>query len=170
MSEPRIPNRTHRDHTDGDDIAQVEEADLDGVASERDGRPSRVRHLARLALGGALVLAGVGHLTFLRKDFQVQVPDTVTEATGFSRDEVVLMSGVAEIGLGAALAVLGRGRRDRRRLGVIAALFFAAVFPGNLAQWVNRRSAFGLDTDGKRAARLLGQPLLIAWALWSTRR
>jgi len=33
---------------------------------------------------------------------------------------------------------------------------------------VHHRDAFGLDTDTKRALRLIGQPLLIAWALWST--
>jgi len=34
---------------------------------------------------------------------------------------------------------------------------------------VEHRDAFGLDTDRKRALRLLGQPVLVAWALASTR-
>jgi len=42
------------------------------------------------------------------------------------------------------------------------------IFPGNIAQLVERRNAFGLDTDAKRAARLLFQPLLVAWALAAT--
>jgi hypothetical protein len=42
------------------------------------------------------------------------------------------------------------------------------VFPGNLSQWLNRRSAFGLDTDNKRFAHLFFQPALIYWALKST--
>jgi uncharacterized membrane protein len=157
-----------------DDTTDLETYDdgagADNAAEGAGERPSGLRRLARIALGVALVGAGIGHLTFARRDFRAQVPHGVTEATGFSEDQIVLMSGIAEIGLGGALAVLGRGRRDRRRLGVVAALFFAAVFPGNVAQWVNRRDGFGLDTDDKRALRLLGQPLLIAWALWSTRR
>ncbi|WP_156613500.1 hypothetical protein [Mycobacterium sp. 852002-51961_SCH5331710] len=42
------------------------------------------------------------------------------------------------------------------------------VFPGNIAQYVNKRDGFGLDTDTKRFVRLLFQPVLVAWALWST--
>ncbi|WBU37610.1 DoxX family protein [Homoserinibacter sp. YIM 151385] len=122
---------------------------------------SRSRGAARVLLGGMLAFAGIAHLTVARKDFQAQVPPWVPA----DEDDVVLLSGAAEIALGGALVALPR---ERRRLGWIAALFFAAVFPGNIAQWAERRDAFGLDTDRKRAVRLLGQPLLIAWALWST--
>lgn len=52
--------------------------------------------------------------------------------------------------------------------GWVAALFFVLVFPGNIAQLTNHRDAFGLDTDLARSIRLLFQPVLIAWALWST--
>ena len=41
------------------------------------------------------------------------------------------------------------------------------VFPGNVSQFVTGTDAFGLDTDGARAVRLLFQPLLVAWAIWS---
>lgn len=123
---------------------------------------SKLQTAARLALGGALVFAGVGHLTFARQEFRAQVPEWVP----FDVDTTVLASGVAEIGLGAALAVLPT---ERRRVGVVAAGFFAAVFPGNVSQYLHRRDGFGLDTDRKRAIRLVFQPLLIAWALWSTR-
>lgn len=44
------------------------------------------------------------------------------------------------------------------------------VFPGNIAQYVERKDGFGLDTDRKRALRLLGQPVLVAWALAATRK
>ncbi|WP_233493644.1 DoxX family protein [Desertihabitans brevis] len=47
-------------------------------------------------------------------------------------------------------------------------MFFVAIFPGNLAQLNRHQDAFGLDTDRKRIARLFGQPVLIAWALWCT--
>ncbi|MGA9651351.1 MAG: hypothetical protein WBQ90_17535, partial [Pedobacter sp.] len=54
-------------------------------------------------------------------------------------------------------------------MGLMAASMFVADFPGNIAQYSNRRSAFGLDTDAKRLARLFFQPVLIYWALKSTR-
>lgn len=126
--------------------------------------PSRRRTVGRVLLGGMLVLAGTGHLTFARKAFRAQVPPWVPVDV----DTTVLASGVVEIGLGTALLAAPPGRR--RLVGIVAALFFAAVFPGNLSQFAERRDAFGLDTDGKRFARLFGQPLLIALALWSTRR
>lgn len=122
-----------------------------------------MRSFLRVLLGLFLVFAGVSHLTFAREDFRAQVPESLPLDT----DAVVLGSGVAEIGLGSALLLAPRSAR--RRVGTIAAWFFVAVFPGNVAQWLNRRSAFGLDTDAKRIGRLFGQPLLIAAALWSTR-
>ena len=80
-------------------------------------------------------------------------------------DGVVMASGGVEIMLGAGLALL---TRDRVLVGRLIAAFFVAVFPGNIAQYVNKRDGFGLDSDGKRFVRLLFQPLLMAWAVWST--
>ncbi|GAB6902383.1 DoxX family protein [Kineosporia succinea] len=121
--------------------------------------------LAQAALGGALVYAGVSHLTVARQEFQAQVPSWFP----VDPDLVVVGSGVVEIGLGAAL--LGTWRQPARsRLGMVAAAFFVAVFPGNIAQYTEHRDAFGLDTDTKRAVRLAFQPLLVAWALRATRR
>ncbi len=51
-----------------------------------------------------------------------------------------------------------------------AAAFFVAVFPGNIAQFVEHRDAFGLDSDAKRFVRLLFQPALVAWAIGATDR
>ncbi|WP_144759654.1 hypothetical protein [Curtobacterium sp. 9128] len=121
-----------------------------------------MRSFVRVLLGLALVFAGTSHLTFARQDFRAQVPDSLPLDT----DTTVLASGVAEIGLGSALVLAARRRRF---VGTVVALFFVAVFPGNIAQWLNRRDAFGLDSDEKRIARLFGQPLLVAAALWSTR-
>lgn len=116
--------------------------------------------LARLALGAMLVFAGTSHLTFARREFRAQVPPWVPMDT----DDVVLLSGAAEIALGAALAGFPK---ERRRVGGLAAAFFTAIFPGNVSQYRNRVDGFGLDTDAKRAARLAGQPLLVAWALYA---
>jgi hypothetical protein len=77
---------------------------------------------------------------------------------------VVLASGVVEIALGLALISLQR----RREVGIATALFFIAIFPGNISQFVNEIDAFGLDSDRARAIRLIFQPLLVLWALWST--
>ncbi|MEJ8284665.1 hypothetical protein [Curtobacterium citreum] len=122
-----------------------------------------MRSFLRVLLGLALVFAGTSHLIFARKEFTAQVPEFVP----LSEDTTVLASGVAEITLGSALVLAPKPAR--RFVGSAAALFFTVIFPGNLSQWVNRRDAFGLDSDEKRVARLFGQPLLIAAALWSTR-
>jgi uncharacterized membrane protein len=53
-------------------------------------------------------------------------------------------------------------------VGLIVAIFFILIFPGNINQYVNGIDAFGLDTDQKRLIRLFFQPLLVVWALWST--
>ncbi|MCJ1703068.1 MULTISPECIES: hypothetical protein [unclassified Rathayibacter] len=119
------------------------------------------RTIARILLGLVLVFAGTGHLTFARRSFQAQVPPWLP----FDADFVVLASGVVEIALGLALLLL---RRRRVLVGIVVAAFFVAVFPGNVSQLVTRTSAFGLETDAARAIRLVFQPLLVLWALWST--
>lgn len=121
-----------------------------------------IRHAARLALGVALTFAGISHLTAARVTFQAQVPTWLP----FDADFVVVASGIVEIVLGAALIALPR---FKRWIGLIVALFFVAIFPGNINQWVNGIDAFGLDSDSARFIRLFFQPLLVVWALWSTR-
>jgi uncharacterized membrane protein len=123
------------------------------------------RGIGQAALGAVLLTAGIGHLTRARKEFQAQVPSWIPA----DPDAVVVGSGIIEIGLGTALVATWK-QPARRRLGAIAAAFFVAVFPGNVTQLVERRDAFGLDTDRKRALRLLGQPVLVAWALAVTRK
>ena len=56
----------------------------------------------------------------------------------------------------------------KKNVGKIAAAFFIGVFPGNVAQFIHKRSAFGLNTDVKRFTRLLFQPVLVYWAAKST--
>ena len=108
-----------------------------------------------------LGFAGVSHLTVAREEFQAQVPKFVP----LDADLVVVASGIVEITLGAALILLARRRVP---VGWVVALFFIAVFPGNIAQWLHARDGFGLDTDSKRLVRLFFQPALIAVTLWST--
>ena len=117
--------------------------------------------IARVALGAALVFAGVAHLTTARNEFQAQVPDWVKLDKNF----VVVASGIVEITLGAALVFI---RRRRALVGLAAGLFFIAIFPGNISQYVDGHDAFGLNSDAARRNRLFFQPVLVAWAWWST--
>lgn len=121
-----------------------------------------LRTIGRLLLGAALVFAGLSHLTTQRLEFQAQVPPWLP----LDADFVVVASGVVEIVLGLALLVAWR--RVRPLVGLSVALFFVVIFPGNIAQWLEGRDAFGLDTDTARFVRLFFQPVLVAWALWAT--
>ncbi|KUL23178.1 DoxX family protein [Actinoplanes awajinensis] len=114
-------------------------------------------------LGAFLTFAGVSHLTVAREEFQAQVPSWFPLDTDF----VVLASGAVEIGLGVALLSVWK-QPARGIVGATAAAFFVAVFPGNIAQYVEHKDGFGLDTDTKRAVRLAFQPALVAWALGAT--
>lgn len=122
---------------------------------------SAPRRIARLLLGAVLLFAGIAHISFARHTFRAQVPTWLP----MDADFVVLASGVVEIALGAALLLLARWRVP---LGWLTAVFFVLVFPGNLNQFLTHADAFGLDSDRSRAIRLLFQPLLVVWALWST--
>jgi len=119
-----------------------------------------VRAALRWLLGGVLVFAGIGHLTTRRREFQAQVPGWFP----IDEDVVVIASGIVEIALGVALVALAR---HRVVVGTIVALFFVAIFPGNIAQWTEGVDAFGLDTDAQRFVRLMFQPVLVVWALGS---
>ena len=119
------------------------------------------KNVARIALGIALIYAGVGHFTFSRQEFQAQVPTWVP----LSPDFVVLASGFVEITLGLSLVFL---IKYKRQVGLLTALFFIVIFPGNISQYVNGVDAFGLDTDQARLTRLFFQPVLVLWAFWAT--
>lgn len=117
--------------------------------------------IGRIVLGSFMTFAGIGHLTFAREEFQAQVPPWLP----LPPDVTVLASGAVEIALGASMVVM---TKRRAVVGLLLAAFFVAVFPGNIAQWVHHRDAFGLNSDRARLVRLFFQPVLIAWALWST--
>lgn len=124
-------------------------------------RPSALQTVARWLLGAAMLVAGTGHLTTQRQEFQAQVPTWLP----LEKDFVVLASGVVELGFGAALLALPR---QRVTVGWLLAAFFVLIFPGNVSQYVSRQDAFGLNSDRARLIRLFFQPVLVAWALWST--
>ena len=127
----------------------------------RQGLLRSLRAVSQVALGVVLVSAGVSHLTVSRVEFQAQVPTWLP----LDPDFVVISSGIVEILLGLALITLWP---LRKRVGLGTALFFVAIFPGNINQLVNGIDAFGLNSDSARATRLLFQPVLVLWALWST--
>ena len=120
-----------------------------------------IQNLARIALGFIMVFAAVGHFTFLRQEFQAQVPDWIP----ISNDVVVIISGIFELALGLGMIFW---TQQQVSIGLALATFYILIFPGNIAQYVNRTDAFGLDTDQARLIRLFFQPVLVLWALWST--
>ncbi len=132
-----------------------------GHLPQAPGAAGIVRTIFRVWLGVTLLFAGISHLTWARVEFLAQVPTWLP----LDGDLVVVLSGLVEIALGAALIL---ARRYRVAVGWIVAAFFVAIFPGNISQYVNGIDAFGLDTDQARAIRLLFQPVLVVWALWST--
>jgi uncharacterized membrane protein len=120
-----------------------------------------IKKLTQVLLGLALAYAGTTHLSSNRQEFQAQVPTWLP----LDADFVVIASGIVEITLGLSLLTLWRYRQV---IGLVVATFFILIFPGNINQYINHIDAFGLDTDQTRFIRLLFQPLLVAWALWST--
>ena len=128
--------------------------------------PTTAQVALRTLLGAVLTFAGITHLTTQRDEFRAQVPEWVP----LGEDFVVLASGVVEIALGLSLLALLVPKLSRHRVavGLVVGAFFVAIFPGNVGQWREGVDAFGLDSDGERLGRLFFQPVLVAWALWST--
>jgi uncharacterized membrane protein len=122
---------------------------------------TKTQNFFRILLGIFMIMAAFGHFTFQRTDFQAQVPNWVP----MDKDLVVILSGIVEIALGLGMLFL---KKYRVYVGIALAIFYVLVFPGNIAQYLNGTSAFGLDTDQARLIRLFFQPVLIFLALWST--
>jgi uncharacterized membrane protein len=120
-----------------------------------------IKRATQVLLGVALIFTGTSHLSTSRLEFQAQVPTWLP----LNADFVVIASGFVEIFLGISLITLWR---YRIQVGLAVALFFVLIFPGNINQYINHIDAFGLNTDQARFIRLLFQPLLVVWALWST--
>jgi len=124
-----------------------------------------IKTLFQILLGAFLLSAGTSHLGSNRTEFLAQVPTWLP----LDPDFVVVASGLVEITLGVLLITTALiFKKYRSVVGLIAGVFFILIFPGNINQYVNHLNAFGLDTDTKRFIRLLFQPLLVAWALWTS--
>ena len=131
------------------------------TSTRNPDKASLAQKISRNILGLFLTTAGISHLTWSRTEFLAQVPSWIP----LNPDLVVLLSGIVEISLGLSLILLFK---YRTQVGWIVAAFFVLAFPGNIAQLVEHRNAFGLNSDLARWLRLPFQPLLIMLALWST--
>jgi uncharacterized membrane protein len=124
-----------------------------------------LKPLLQLLLGAFLTSAGISHLGSNRTEFLAQVPTWLP----LNADFVVVASGIVEITLGISLITTTFILKQyRKKVGIVVAIFFILIFPGNINQYVNNIDAFGLDTDQKRLIRLFFQPLLVIWALWAS--
>ena len=129
---------------------------------KKNSKTTITQNVFRILLAVFMMYAGFSHLTFNRIDFQAQVPDWLP----LSKDLVVILSGIVEMALGLGLAFW---KNKRILFGWALALFFILIFPGNIAQYLDGKDAFGaLDSDRARLIRLFFQPVLIVWALWSS--
>ena len=127
-------------------------------------KTTTLQNVFRVLLGLAMLYIGIGHLTFRRIEFQAQVPTWLTSEENLM-DFVILASGIVEIIFGVLMVW---GGKLKVKTGIALAIFYILIFPGNINQYVNGIDAFNLNTDTKRLVRLLFQPLLMLWALWST--
>ena len=124
-----------------------------------------IKKLLQLSLGAFLTSAGTSHLGSNRTEFLAQVPSWLP----LNGDFVVVASGLVEIALGVSLiSTTFIFTQYRKQVGIVVAIFFILIFPGNINQYVNKIDAFGLDSDQKRLIRLFFQPPLVIWALWSS--
>ena len=120
-----------------------------------------LQNAVRIILGIFMAGAAIAHCTFARAAFQAQVPGWVP----LNKDLVVILSGIVELGLGLAMIFW---TSQKIPVGIALAIFYVLIFPGNIAQYTNHISAFGLNTDRSRLIRLFFQPVLILLALWSS--
>ena len=118
----------------------------------------------RIFLGLIMIYIGIAHLTFRRIEFQAQVPVWITQNENII-DFIVIVSGYIEIIFGLTLIFLNK---YKIYIGIALAVFFILIFPGNINQYINEIDALRLDSNEKRFYRLLFQPVLVLWALWSS--
>ncbi|MGL1887583.1 MAG: DoxX family membrane protein [Reichenbachiella sp.] len=128
----------------------------------KEVKSTLIQNIFRILIAVFMIYAGFSHLTFNRMEFQAQVPNWVP----MSKDLVVMLSGIVEMILGLGLLAW---KKQRVNFGWALVIFYVLIFPGNIAQYMNGTDAFGvLVSERARLIRLFFQPVLIAWALWSS--
>ena len=118
------------------------------------------QNIFRVLLGLIMLYIGIAHLSFRRIEFQAQVPVWLTNDE-FWIDFVVIVSGYIEI-------MMIIGGKLKVKTGIALAAFYIIIFPGNINQYVHEIDALRLYSEKQRILRLLFQPVLVFWALWST--
>ena len=122
------------------------------------------QNILRVLLGLIMLYIGIAHLSFRRIEFQAQVPVWLT-TDEFWIDFVVIVSGYIEIIFGIMMII---GGKLKSKTGIALAAFYIIIFPGNINQYIHEIDALRLYSEKQRILRLLFQPVLVFWALWST--
>lgn len=122
------------------------------------------QNILRLTLGLIMIYIGIAHLFFRRIEFQAQVPRWLTSDENFV-DMIVLISGYIEIIFGVLMVW---GGKFKAKTGLVLGIFYVLVFPGNINQYIHELDGLRMYSNNERFLRLLFQPVLIFWALWST--
>lgn len=125
----------------------------------RMSRRGSARRAALFGMAAAMVFAGAAHWV-MPTPFVQHLPPWVPFA-----EALVLVTGVLEVGLGAALLLR---QPWRRRAGLALAAYFVAVFPANVYVAVADVAVDGQPGGWYPWLRLPLQLLFVAWALWST--
>lgn len=121
----------------------------------------RIRSVARIVLALAYLVAGVAHIV-RPSGFVAITPDWVP-----APETVVQLTGWCEIA--GALALLFVPRLHRAA-GVAFAAYAVCVFPANINHAINSIAIGGLVLGwAYHVPRLLFQPVIVWWSLWSTR-
>lgn len=118
----------------------------------------RARTVLRWILGVAMILVGITHFTSSEWFVHIMPPWIPFHLA------MVLVSGAAEIALGAALLV----PRTKRLASYGLVALYVAVFPANLHMALHHVTPIDAPDTPAWAlwARLPVQLVLIAWALW----
>lgn len=122
------------------------------------------QNILRVTLGLIMIYIGIAHLSFRRIEFQAQVPRWLTSDESFV-DMIVLISGYIEIIFGVLMVW---GGKFKAKTGLVLGVFYVLVFPGNINQYIHELDGLRMYSNNERFLRLLFQPVLIFWALWST--
>lgn len=122
------------------------------------------QNILRITLGLIMIYIGIAHLSFRRIEFQAQVPRWLTSDENFV-DMIVLISGYIEIIFGV---IMVWGGKFKAKTGLVLGIFYVLVFPGNINQYIHELDGLRMYSNNERFLRLLFQPVLIFWALWST--